>query len=234
MKPHYQYEKECVLCKKRYTTMNKPQKYCSRKCYGESRRKYWSIPECLANADRRIDHLSGYVRVYCPLHPKANTRGYVYEHRLIMEQHLGRLLQQYEHVHHRNSVRWDNRLENLQCLTASEHGKIKSLSFSEVDLLFGVGIPQRPRCHRPQRQHIIICCTCGQEFIRGHNAQFCSAKCVGLANRKVQRPSKDELVKMLWQEPTTTIAAKYGVSDQAVAKWAKNYGIAKPPRGYWS
>jgi hypothetical protein len=43
------------------------------------------------------------------------------EHRYVMEQHLGRRLQTNEHVHHINENTRDNRLENLQVLSAHEH-----------------------------------------------------------------------------------------------------------------
>lgn len=52
--------------------------------------------------------------------------------------------------------------------------------------------------------------------------------------RKVVRPSKEELAKLLWESPTIQIAKTYGVSDKAVEKWAKSYGLSKPPRGYWT
>ncbi|MFB2877554.1 group I intron-associated PD-(D/E)XK endonuclease [Floridanema aerugineum] len=52
--------------------------------------------------------------------------------------------------------------------------------------------------------------------------------------RKVERPSKKELEKLVWEKPTTQIAQTFGVSDQAVAKWCKAYKIKKPPRGYWA
>lgn len=52
--------------------------------------------------------------------------------------------------------------------------------------------------------------------------------------RKVPRPSKEELHKMLWEKPTLQIAKELGVSDKAITKWAKRYGIEKPPRGYWA
>lgn len=52
--------------------------------------------------------------------------------------------------------------------------------------------------------------------------------------RKIERPSKEDLLKMLWEEPTTSIAKKYGVSDKAIEKWAKAYNLNKPPRGFWT
>jgi very-short-patch-repair endonuclease len=55
-----------------------------------------------------------------------------------------------------------------------------------------------------------------------------------LKRRKVQRPSKKELSEMVWKKPSTQISKYYGVSDKAIEKWCKAYGISKPPRGYWA
>ena len=49
----------------------------------------------------------------------GNKRQYV--HRMVMEEHIGRPLEKYEHVHHINGDRTDNRLENLQLINRSEH-----------------------------------------------------------------------------------------------------------------
>ena len=58
---------------------------------------------------------SGYVLEYCPDHPACNARGYVPQHRLVMERHLGRYLTGRERVHHRPpGVRSDNRWQNLE------------------------------------------------------------------------------------------------------------------------
>jgi len=65
--------------------------------------------------DGRVTGTAGYVMVRAPEHPAAwKSTGYVPEHRLVMESHLGRLLRLGENVHHLNGVKGDNRLENLE------------------------------------------------------------------------------------------------------------------------
>ena len=63
----------------------------------------------------------GYVRVHMPEHPQADMNGYVLEHRLIMEQHLGRRLKPWEKIHHINRVRTDNRIDNLLVISSQSH-----------------------------------------------------------------------------------------------------------------
>jgi hypothetical protein len=69
----------------------------------------------------RFYNTGGYVLVYAPTHPHAN-RSYVFEHRLVMEAHLGRTLLLTEVVHHINGVHDDNRIENLMLFPSrAEH-----------------------------------------------------------------------------------------------------------------
>jgi uncharacterized protein (DUF433 family) len=67
----------------------------------------------------------GYVMVLLetdhPFHEMTNEAGYVLEHRLVMAEALGRALTPRETVHHLNSDRSDNRVENLQ-LRQGKHG----------------------------------------------------------------------------------------------------------------
>lgn len=63
----------------------------------------------------------GYWIIYKPKHPYATKQGYVMEHRLVMENKLGRYLKPEELVHHVNHVKTDNRPENLEIYNRSDH-----------------------------------------------------------------------------------------------------------------
>ncbi len=82
---------------------------------------------------------NGYRVISLPLHPNADRDGFILEHRYIMEQHLGRYLADDEHIHHKNGIRDDNRLENLEIVTNKEHppkhtiGQFKGWTWHIID-----------------------------------------------------------------------------------------------------
>lgn len=61
----------------------------------------------------RMKDVHGYISIYCPEYSNSPT-GYVKEHTLVMSKHLGRPILRSETIHHKNGIRDDNRLENLE------------------------------------------------------------------------------------------------------------------------
>jgi Zn finger protein HypA/HybF involved in hydrogenase expression len=53
-------------------------------------------------------------------------------------------------------------------------------------------------------------------------------------SRKVVRPSKEELEKLIETTPMEKLGKNFGVSGNAVKKWCKSYGIKTKPPGYWA
>lgn len=67
----------------------------------------------------RYKEVTGYITIFRPGHPNAHkakglSPGRISEHTFIMAEHLGRPLEKHENVHHKNGIRDDNRIENLE------------------------------------------------------------------------------------------------------------------------
>lgn len=68
--------------------------------------------------------MKGYLKVWVPEHPYCDSKGYVFEHRLVVEKYIGRYLRTDEIVHHKDGVRSHNDIDNLQITNSKEHGSI--------------------------------------------------------------------------------------------------------------
>ena len=69
----------------------------------------------------RIKDRLGYIQIWKPEHPNAKMAGYIHEHRLVMSQYLNRPLKTTEHVHHKNGLKDDNRVDNLEIVIKKNH-----------------------------------------------------------------------------------------------------------------
>ena len=111
---------KCLCCSKVVEKIYKDglkAKACSHKCYALNREKRGAYKEKIM--------INKYRYIYMPNHPDAigTKKLYVAEHRLIMEESLGRFLNDDEIVHHKDENTLNNDILNLQLMTATEHIK---------------------------------------------------------------------------------------------------------------
>lgn len=130
----------------------------------------WNIQKVISKGE--------YNYAYVPEHPNATKNGYVLEHRVVVENHLGRLLNCDEVVHHKDGNKKNNDINNLEVMNYLYHVKLHS--------------------RRVGRKYVTLKCPeCGkifeiqkrQSFLSKKNklnCSFCSASCRGKFSRKVQ------------------------------------------------
>jgi hypothetical protein len=69
-------------------------------------------------------HTDGYITILTKNRYKNGKKKYILEHRLVMQEYIGRKLNNKEVVHHINGIKSDNRIENLKLFSSvSEHTK---------------------------------------------------------------------------------------------------------------
>lgn len=151
--------------------------------------------------------INGYMYFCDRKHPLCNSQGYVYYHRHVASLKIGRWLNKDEHVHHIDGNKVNNSPENLDVLTPSEHATLEA------------GKKKKP---------LKFCSVCGEILSRKNSG----GKCINHIRKF--NPTKEELEKLIWEMATTKVAEIFGVSDKAVEKRCKLFGIEKPPRGYWA
>lgn len=148
-----------------------------------------------------IDRSTGYEYINNKSHHLATNVGKVFVHRLVAERKLGRRLKLGEVVHHIDEDKLNNSIDNIMVFSSnSEHIKF----------------------HKPIVRKLKGCAECAEQT---YNKKYCSQTCFKMASRKVERPSGESLAEDISRMSWCAIGRKYGVSDNSIRKWARNYGI---------
>lgn len=147
-------------------------------------------------------------------------------------------------VHHVNENNLDNREENLRVLCKNCHGQKHPFYFigaskkrisehsrtcKECNKVFvGIGAFCSSRCRRKSIRISLICSRCNRMFMGQKGQKYCGYECSHASQNKAIRPSKEELGRLIDSESFLSIGKRFGVTDNAVKKWARQYGLNWP------
>ena len=173
----------------------------------------------------KVRDLNGYRVLYMPEHPRAMRnecwKGWIYEHIYLGEKIINRPLRENEVVHHLDGNRANNRIENLLVLEQPQHMKLhewlgRGAPFNESGGMNGVN---------SVNSKVSRFCKVCQHTLQRKEKMYCSNKCRAFDNRKAERPSKQELKVLIENNSWLALGKMFGVSDNAVRKWAKSYDL---------
>ena len=119
-----------------------------------------------------------------PPHPKARkSDGYIMLHRVIMENHLGRILEDDEEVHHKDENTRNNSIENLEVRLRGEHQRHHALGRGKQVATF-----KCPNCERIFQKD-----RSKSHLVNKRRMTFCSIQCQDAFKRFLM--SKSETAK---------------------------------------
>ena len=152
--------------------------------------------------------INGYAAVFHPENPGCfkckKHKGWMYEHRYVAEQKIGRQLKADEEVHHIDHNRMNNSPENLVVLASSKHRKLHGVEH----------IKMRKRCK-----------VCG-EILSSNRRSICRRCRIKIADSKY--PDNEVLQKELMQFSLSELGRRYGVSGNAIRKRARIRNLVIP------
>lgn len=151
----------------------------------------------------------GYIKYFSP-----DYKSQIFEHRLVAAKAYGVELNPRTHVHHKNDQKSDNRADNLELLSITEHASLH---------------------HRKKIES--TCDYCGEKILRSpqdfhrNKHHYCNEKCTRLARGILTKPTSQELQQLIVEiNNFCELGRMFNVCDNTIRNWANEYGILPSKR----
>lgn len=159
----------------------------------------WNIKKFISKGD--------YYYALVPEHPNATKHGYVLAHRVIIENHLGRILNKNEVVHHKDGNKKNNNIDNLEVLDIVKHSRMHSNKHGHQMVKL-----KCPWCKKvfdiPRNKSFLV-------HINKFNCTCCSPSCRGKFTRFIQLNGLTPTMKNAISENLLACYIKYNDEDNS-------------------
>jgi Zn finger protein HypA/HybF involved in hydrogenase expression len=119
---------------------------------------------------------------------------------------------------HIDGDHYNNTLENLKILCPNCHAKTPTYRGKNKRSKNSQTLKNKTQILKTKK--IYNCSCCGINLKRNSKTGFCNS-CYSKSQRKIDRPSKEQLLKEIKESSYVAVGKKYGVSDNAIRKWIK-------------
>lgn len=120
---------------------------------------------------------------------------------------------------HIDGDHYNNQIENLKILCPNCHAKTPTYRGKNKRNKNSQTLKNKNQIERTKK--VYRCSSCDTQLKGKCKTGLCSS-CYSKSQRKVERPSKEHLLKEIQQSSYLAIGKKYGVSDNAIRKWLKS------------
>lgn len=157
----------------------------------------------------KICKTSGYEYFIDRKHPLSNKSGKVYMHRHIMSIHLNKWIDKSYHVHHKDGVRSNNNINNLELISPRSHGLKHAKELGK------------------NIRRTLICPYCEKRFISKELRQYCSHSCHSSFRQKQlsKKIPKELLEKLIKEKSMVAIGKDFNCSDKSIRKLKIKYQL---------
>ena len=130
-------------------------------------------------------------------------------------------------LHHKDGNHHNNDFDNLQILCPNCHSIQEGNSGKSIGKYSQTKKTQKKQI-RSQKSSLMNptekCLSCGKTLAKKTKTGYC-AKCLHMQQRKTERPTREELKKLIRRTSFLAIGRQYGVSDKAIEKWCVAEGL---------